>query len=85
MSKFSTSEKLNRSIARAQKRRELMNIVINEKIKSVEAEYLQKYGDTSGVYPYMTGYLQSMIGTLAQCETIAEMRRAVNYSFGVKL
>lgn len=85
MTKFSTSEKLDRSIDRAQKRRELMNIIINQKIKSVEAEYRQKYGDTSGVYPYMTGYLQSVIGTLAQCETIAEMRRAVNYSFGVKL
>lgn len=80
MYKFSTSEKINRSLDRANKRRALMNQMIDAKIKEVA----ETKGDNV-VYPYMTGYLQSLVGTLAQCETIAEMRRAVKYSTGVEL
>ena len=85
MSKFSTNEKINRAIDRAQKRRQDMNAFVDAMIAQKQKEYTEKYGDSLGVYPYMTGYLSSLIGTLAQCETIAEMRRAVNYSTGVKL
>ena len=85
MAKFSTSEKINRSIDRAQKRRAAMDAFVEGMVAQKQKEYTEKYGDAAGVYPYMTGYLQSFIGTLAQCETIAEMRRAVRYSTGVTL
>lgn len=84
MAKFSTNEKLNRSLDRAQARREAVNCFINEKIADLEREYIEKFGDSSGKYAYMTGFLQSVLGSVAQAESIAEMRRVLRYT-GIKV
>jgi hypothetical protein len=84
MSKFSSSEKLNRSLDRANERRAAVDSFVNNKIIELSKEYATKYGDPSGnpagVHAYMAGYLQSVLGTVAQCESIAEMRRTLRYS-----
>ena len=77
---FSSNEKLNRSLDRAQARRAAVDEFVNGKVAQLEKEYTEKFGDSSGKYAYMTGYLQSILGTIAQCESVAEMRRALRYN-----
>jgi hypothetical protein len=84
MSKFSSNEKLNRSIERARVRSDLVQKFIEAKLVALENEYNAKFGDSSGKYAYMTGYLTSILADVAKAETIAEMRRVFEYS-GVKL
>ena len=81
MTKFSTNEKLNRSIDRAQARR----AKVSERVKVITDEYIARQGgNPDGAYAYMTGFLESLLGTVAQAESIAEVRRALAYS-GIKL
>jgi hypothetical protein len=71
---FSTNDKLNKSIDRAQKRREIVDAAIAAKMQEYDA------GQPSDKFAYMTGYMNSLLGSIAQAETVAEMRRVFNYS-----
>lgn len=77
MSKFSTNEKLNRSIDRAHARRQAVHDLVQSKLDECERTGTDKFA-------FMTGYLESLLGSCAQAESIAEMRRVFAYS-GVKL
>ena len=77
MSKFSTNEKINRSLDRAQARRQMVKDFVKSKMDECDRTGTDKFA-------YMTGYLESILGSCAQSESIAEMRRVFAYS-GVKL
>jgi proline dehydrogenase len=77
MSKFSTNETINRSIDRAQARRQMVRDFVQSKLDECDRTGTDKFA-------YMTGYLESILGSCAQAESIAEMRRVFAYS-GVKL
>jgi len=77
MSKFSTNEKINRSLDRAQARRQMVRDFVKSKMDECDRTGTDKFA-------YMTGYLESILGSCAQAESIAEMRRVFAYS-GVKL
>lgn len=80
MSQFCSNQKINRSLDRAQARR----AEVERFIKQVESEYRAKNGDQGDVYAYMAGYFGSLLGNIAQAESVAEMRRTFRYS-GVEL
>ncbi len=77
MTKFSTNEKLNRSLDRAQERRKLVKDFVQTKMVECESRGIDKYA-------FMTGYLETLLGSCAQAESIAEMRRVLVYS-GIKV
>tara|TARA_B110000503_G_C7154905_1_gene416873 strand:- start:3010 stop:3258 length:249 start_codon:yes stop_codon:yes gene_type:complete len=78
---FSSSTKLNLAIDRASKRRRLVGDYVNMKL----AEYDAKFpNDSTSKYAYMTGYLTSILGSVAQSESTAELRRVFERE-GVKL
>jgi hypothetical protein len=79
---FSTNDKLNKSIDRAQKRREIVNAAIAAKMQEYDAAH--PTSQPSDKFAYMTGYMNSLLGSIAQAETVAEMRRVFNYS-GIKI
>ena len=59
MSKFSTNEKINRSLDRAQARRQMVKDFVNSKLDECERTGTDKFA-------FMTGYLESMLGSCAQ-------------------
>jgi hypothetical protein len=77
MFKFSTNEKINRSLDRAQARRQMVRDFVKSKMDECDRTGTDKFA-------YMTGYLESILGSCAQAESIAELRRVFAYS-GVKL
>lgn len=79
---FSTNDKLNKSIDRAEKRRAIVDAAIEAKMQEFdEKNPTSRYSDK---FAYMTGYLNSLLGSIAQAETVAEMRRVFGYS-GIKI
>lgn len=80
MSKFCSNDAINRSLDRAQARREAVDQFVTNKIAEISAQNIAKFGDSAGTHAYMTGYLQSLLGNVAQCESVAEMRRVLRYS-----
>lgn len=74
MTKFCSNDSINRSLDRAQKRREIVNKWVDSKLEETEA----RFGD--GNHAYMTGYLASLLASCAQAESIAELRRTLAYS-----
>lgn len=79
---FSTNDKLNKSIDRAVKRREIVDAAIAAKMQEYDAK--NPASQHSDKFAYMTGYLNSLLGSIAQAETVAEMRRVFEYS-GIKI
>jgi hypothetical protein len=77
MTKFSTNEKLNRSIDRAQARRQAVKEFVQSKMDECDRKGTDKFA-------FMTGYLESILGSCAQAESLAEMRRVFGYT-GIKL
>ena len=79
---FSTNEKLNKSIDRAANRRKIVDAAVEAKLQEYDAKY--PTSQNSDKFAYMTGYLNSLLGSIAQAETVADMRRAFKYS-GIKI
>lgn len=79
---ISTNDKIIKTIDRAQKRREIVDAAIEAKLQEYDAKY--PTSQNSDKFAYMTGYLNSLLGSIAQAETVAEMRRVFGYS-GIKI
>ena len=75
---ISTNDKIIKTIDRAQKRREIVDAAIEAKLQEYDAKY--PTSQNSDKVAYMTGYLNSLLGSIAQAETVAEMKRLFLYN-----